>query len=154
MRQKSEVFSHFQNFKNEVEKATSWHVRCLRSDRGKDYLSDSFTTYLWQEGIWREFTCQHTPQQNRVTEWKNWHILEVTPAMMNEKNLLKSYWAEAVNTVVYLMNQCTTSGVHDIPRQDIQLDRICTYSRWKAAKAQSEIGEAYPCGVLTRTKGV
>ena len=26
----------------------------------------------------------------------------------------KSYWAEASNTVVYLMNRCTTSGVHEV----------------------------------------
>ena len=26
MRQKREVFRHFQKFKNEVEKATGWHV--------------------------------------------------------------------------------------------------------------------------------
>ena len=34
--------------------------------------------------------------------------------MMNEKNLPKWYWAEAANTTVYLMNRCTTSGVHDV----------------------------------------
>ena len=34
--------------------------------------------------------------------------------MMNEKNLPKSFWAEAANTAVYLMNRCVTSGVHDI----------------------------------------
>ena len=34
--------------------------------------------------------------------------------MMNEKNLSKSYWAKAANTTIYLMNKCTTSGVHDI----------------------------------------
>ena len=33
--------------------------------------------------------------------------------MMKEKNLPKSYWAKATNTVVYLMNWCT-SRVHDI----------------------------------------
>ena len=34
--------------------------------------------------------------------------------MMNEKHMPKSYWAEAVNTAIYLMNRCTTSGVHDV----------------------------------------
>ena len=33
---------------------------------------------------------------------------------LNEKNLPKSYWVEAANTTVYLMNICTTSGVHDV----------------------------------------
>ena len=34
--------------------------------------------------------------------------------MMNEKNMPKSCWVEAANTVVYVMNCWTTSGVHDI----------------------------------------
>ena len=34
--------------------------------------------------------------------------------MMNEKHMPKSYWAEAANTAVYLMNRCTTSGVHEV----------------------------------------
>ena len=46
--------------------------------------------------------------ENGVDKWKNWHTL------MNEKHLPKSYWAEAANTTVYLINRCTTSGVHNI----------------------------------------
>ena len=65
MRHKSEVFEHFQRFKKEVEKDTSRHVRCLRSDGDKEYFSDDFTACLRKEGIRREFTCRHTPCQ----EW-------------------------------------------------------------------------------------
>ena len=114
MRQKSEVFEHFQKFKSEVEKTTGRHVRCLRSDGGKEYFSDDFTVYLQKEGIRREFNCRHMPQQNGVAECKNRHILEVTQCMMNEKHMSKSYWAKPVNTAVYLMNRSTTSGVHEI----------------------------------------
>ena len=90
MKQKSEVFGHFQKFKAEVEKATGRHVHCLRSDGGKEYFSDEFSAYLRKEGIRREFSCRHTPQQNGVAEHKNCHV-EVARAMMNEKNLPKSY---------------------------------------------------------------
>ena len=34
--------------------------------------------------------------------------------MMNEKHLPKSYWAEAANTIAYLMNHFTSSGVHEV----------------------------------------
>ena len=34
--------------------------------------------------------------------------------MMNAKDIPKSYWAEAANTATYLMNRCTTSGVHEV----------------------------------------
>ena len=127
MRQKSEVFTHFQIIKNEVEKETGRHDRCLRSDRGKEYFSDKFSAYLCKEGIRREFTCWHTPQQNRVAESKNRHILEVARAMMNEKNLSKSYWYEAANTAIYLMNRCTTFGVLSFLRCLV----ILLFIQWK-----------------------
>ena len=83
MRQKSEVFRHFQRFKVEVEKTMGRHVHCLRSDGGKEYFSDEFMAYLRKDGIQREFSCRHTPQQNGVVERKNRHIVEVARAMMN-----------------------------------------------------------------------
>ena len=83
-------------------------------DVGKEYFSDAFMAYLRQEGILREFLCRHTPQQNGVAEHKNRHILEVAMAIMNKNNLPKSYWAKATNTTVYLMDRCTTSGVHEV----------------------------------------
>ena len=60
---KSEVLPHFQKLKGQVEKEIGWHIRCLRSNGGKEYFSDEFISYLQGKGIWREFSCQHTPQQ-------------------------------------------------------------------------------------------
>ena len=37
---------------------------------------------------------------------------------MNEKNVPKLYWAEVGSTTVYLMNTCTTSGVHDVTHHE------------------------------------
>ena len=109
------INTNLQKLKNNVEKATSRHVWCLRLDGDKEYFSDTFAAYLRQEGIQQEFTYRHTPQQNGLAEQKNWHILKVARAMMNvKKNLPKSYWAKAVNTTVYLMNQCTTFGLQDV----------------------------------------
>ena len=34
--------------------------------------------------------------------------------MMSEKHMPKSYWAEVANTAIYVMNWCTTSGVHEV----------------------------------------
>ena len=100
--------------RSRIQKTTGRHVHRLRSDGGKEYFSDEFTAYLQKEGIRREFSCRHTPQQNGVAERKNRHIVEVARAMMNEKNLPKWYWAKAANTAAYVMNKCTTSGVHDV----------------------------------------
>ena len=119
MKKKSEVLSHFQKLKSQVEKETDRHIQCLRSDGGKEYFADEFTSYLQGEGIQREFSCRHTPQQNGFTERKNRQILEVARTVMHEKHKLNFYWAEVVSTTVYLMNQWTTNGVHELTQYDI-----------------------------------
>ena len=51
MKEQSEVFTHFQNFKVMVEKQTGKHVKCLRSDGGGEYFSNEFFGYLQKNGI-------------------------------------------------------------------------------------------------------
>ena len=80
MKKKSEVLSHFQRLKGQVEKETCRHIRCLRSDGGKEDFSDEFNSYLQSKGIRREFSCR----QNGVAERKNRQIIEVARAMMRE----------------------------------------------------------------------
>ena len=51
---------------------------------------------MWQTSFAPKelISAHHPPQQKRVAEQKNQHIEEVARAMMNEKNLPKSYRAE------------------------------------------------------------
>ena len=123
MKKKSEVLSHFQKLKGQVEKETGRHIRCLRLDGRKEYFSNEFNSYLQGEGIWRDISCPHTTQQNGVTERKNRQIIEVTRAMMCEKHMSDLYWAEAASTTVYLMNRCTTNGVHEFTPYEIVAGR-------------------------------
>jgi len=112
MKEKSEVFTHFQNFRMLAEKQTRLQVKCLRLDGGGEYFSNEFTTYLKMHGIQRQFTCRYTPQQNGVAKRKNRHIAEVARALMADKNMPHHYWAEAVAIAVYIMNRTPTAAVH------------------------------------------
>ena len=49
--------------------------------------------------------------------------------MMNEKHMPNSYWAEAANTAVYLMNRYTTLGVHDVTLHEKYFGRKPDLSR-------------------------
>ena len=51
MKHKSESFEMFKRFHNEVEKQTENSIKMLRSDRGGEYLSGEFLTYLDKNGI-------------------------------------------------------------------------------------------------------
>ena len=139
MKKKSEVLSHFQKLKGQVEKETGRHIRCLRSDGGKEYFSDEFTSYLQSEGIQREFSCRHTPQQNGVTKRKNQQILEVACAMMHEKHMPNFYWAKAASTAVYLMNLCTTNGVHELTPYELLVGRKSILSHLKVFRSIANV---------------
>ena len=71
MKEKSEKFSKFQELKMIIEGEVGVKIRCLRSDNGREYMSDEFNQYLHECGIRRQFTCANAPQQNGVAEKNN-----------------------------------------------------------------------------------
>ena len=114
MKQKSELFGHFKHFRAIVEKETCEQVLTLRCDGGGEYFSKEYSNFLQKKRIRRQFSCRYTPQQNGVAERKNRYIAEVARALMAEKNMPHHFWAEAVNTGVYIMNRTPTDVVHDV----------------------------------------
>ncbi|KAE8701406.1 hypothetical protein F3Y22_tig00110548pilonHSYRG00924 [Hibiscus syriacus] len=64
-----------------------------------------------KEGIKRQFTVANTPQQNGVAKRMNRTLLERTRAMLRDAGLEKSFWAEAVNSVCYLVNRAPSTEI-------------------------------------------
>lgn len=60
-----------------------------------------------------QLTVGYAPEQNGVSERKNRTVMETARAMLMEKGLPNTFWAEAVSTAVYLLNRCPTKAVHD-----------------------------------------
>ena len=90
MKQKSDVFSTFKKFKNQVEKETGRSIKILRSDGGGEYFSNEFSDFLQENGIRRQFTCRYTPQQNGVAERKHRQIAKVARCMLNEMHNIRN----------------------------------------------------------------
>ena len=61
MRHKSESFEMFKRYRNEVEKQTGKDIKILRLDRGGEYLSSEFLTYLEENEILSQWTPPRTP---------------------------------------------------------------------------------------------
>ena len=104
MQKKSEVFNIFKKFKNLVENQSGKSIKILRSDRGKEYNNKEFDQFYEDEGIEHQTSVSYSPQQNGVSERKNKIVMEIARSMLKEKCLPKIFWAEAVYTVVYLLN--------------------------------------------------
>lgn len=110
LRQKSDAFERFIEFKAMVENQTGKRIKIIRSDKGTEYIPEKFNKYLAKEGIQHQLTCPYTAQQNGVTERYNRTIVERARCLLHDAGLPKIYWAEAMNMAVYLINRsvCAT----------------------------------------------
>ena len=111
MKNKSEVFERFCNFKALVENQSGLHIKVLRTDRGGEYISKYLLLFCRENGIHKQFTTIYTPQQNGVTKRKNRTIMDMVRSMSKEKHLPNDYWTEAVHRVAYILNRCPTKAV-------------------------------------------
>ncbi|GKV50056.1 hypothetical protein SLEP1_g56772 [Rubroshorea leprosula] len=99
-------------FKAVVENEIGKSVKVLRTDNGGEYTSPQFEHFLKSHGIKHQHTVPYNPQQNGVYESKNRSIMNMGRCIMFEKNLPRKFWAEAVNTSVYLLNRVQTKALN------------------------------------------
>jgi hypothetical protein len=82
-------------------------LRAFRLGRGDEFNSEEFTEHCvrWQ------LTVLYTRQQNDVVEQRNQSVVGMTRSMLKSKGLPSIFWAEAVATIVYVLNRSPTKGV-------------------------------------------
>ncbi|CAL2278968.1 unnamed protein product [Prunus armeniaca] len=111
---KTESLSGNRKFKAMTELQSGYKIKGLRSDRGGEFLSGEFNKFCEESGIQRQLTMTYSPQQNGVAERKNRTVVEMAKSMLHEKGVPYEFWAEAVNTAVYLLNRCPTKALNKI----------------------------------------
>ena len=111
LKQKSEVASVFWKFKTLIENQSGCKIKVIRSDNGTEYIADKFAKFYEAVGIKHQLTAIYTLQQNGVSERKNMKIMETTRCLLFEKEMPKAFWAEVVNTVVFLQNMLPTKSL-------------------------------------------
>ena len=111
LKNKSEAFSRFKEWKKLVETQTGKVVKKLRTDNGLEFCSGEFNQFCKSNGIVRHLTVPGTPQQNGLAERMNRTLLEKVRCMLTSSGLAKQFWAEAVTTAVYLVNRSPSSAI-------------------------------------------
>ena len=117
MRHKSEAFDKFREYKAEAEKQLGVHIKQLQSDRGGEYLSGEFKSYLAQEGIISQLSSPGTPQQNGVSKRRNRTLLDMVRSMLSYSSLPESFWGYALETVAYILNLVPSKSVSKTPTE-------------------------------------
>lgn len=113
LKEKSDAFEKFKEFKIYAEKQYGAWIKCLRIGGGGEYMLRAFNEFLHEHAIRRQVTCRYTPQQNGVAERKNRVIGEIARAMLNEKSMPNYFLVEAYATTIYLLNRTPTASIHE-----------------------------------------
>jgi transposase InsO family protein len=98
-----------------VENKLSTKIKALRTDRGREYLSEQFKNFYDEKGIARQLTIPYTPQQNGVAERRNRTLFDMVRSMMAQANLPISFWGDALLTAAYILNRVPSKSVSSTP---------------------------------------
>ncbi|PKU81159.1 Retrovirus-related Pol polyprotein from transposon TNT 1-94 [Dendrobium catenatum] len=131
LRYKSDVFSTFVNFKNQVENFTLQHIKTLRTDGGTEFVNLAFKNYLLTHGITHQLSCPYTPEQNGLSERKHRHIIETARTLLITASMPNVYWPEAVTTSVYLINRLPSSTIANSTPIELMYNRKPVYRELK-----------------------
>jgi Reverse transcriptase (RNA-dependent DNA polymerase)./Integrase core domain. len=94
-----------------VENQFGRKVKCLRSDNGTEVINNNVKELLEELGVFHSKSNPYTPQQNGRIEREMRTVVEAARSVIHAKDLNENLWAEAVNYVVFTINQTGTSSI-------------------------------------------
>ena len=101
LKEKSEVILTLKQFHQMIWTQFNAKLQVVRSDKGREYLNQTLGNYFLENGIIHQTSWVGIPQQNRVAERKNKHLLEVDRALMFATNVPKFSWGDVVLTTAH-----------------------------------------------------
>jgi transposase InsO family protein len=105
LQEKSQTQETLKGFLRRTQNEFDLKIKKITSDNGTEFKNSQIEGFLEDEGIKHEFSSPYTPQQNGVVERKNRTLLDMAMTMLDEYKTLDRFWAEAINTACYAINQ-------------------------------------------------
>ena len=85
LKQKLDAFQIFKLYLARVEKEIGKSLKCLRLDRGGEFISNEFEMFYNDREIKRQTSAPRTPPQNGIVERRNRSIMDYARTLMIEK---------------------------------------------------------------------
>jgi transposase InsO family protein len=123
LKAKGEVFDKFKAYKMLVENETNMKIKNLWSNNGGEFVSKEFDGFFGECGIQWQTSALYTPQQNGYAKHVNRTIMECVKNMILIQGLDLEFWVEAVNTTIYIKNQCPTKALDSKTWQEAWIGR-------------------------------
>lgn len=102
---KDETLSDFKQFARLSQNKMNLKTVAIRSDQEGEFENILFEKYCDKHGIKHNFSGPKTPKQNGVVEQKNRVLEELVRDILNEGNLPKYFWVDAISMVCYVLNR-------------------------------------------------
>jgi transposase InsO family protein len=104
LRNKSDAFERYKEFKAWAERSSGQRVRCLMSDRGGEFVSGAFECFLRDTGTVNQVSSPYTPEQNGAAERLNRDLLSIMRAALQDSGMAERFWGEAILYAGYTLN--------------------------------------------------
>jgi len=101
---KDEAISAFKKLAKIIQNEKNCTIAAIKIDHGREFQNENFEMFCEKFGNQHNFSAPRTPQQNRAVERKNRALEEIARTLLNETNLPKYFWIDAVNTACYVLN--------------------------------------------------
>nr|GFB51297.1 putative ribonuclease H-like domain-containing protein [Tanacetum cinerariifolium] len=108
---KDETTFILKTFINGLENQLSLNVKVIRN--GTEFKNSDLNQFCWLKEIKKEFSVPRTPQQNGITERKNWTLIEAARTILTDSLLPIPFGVEAVNTACYVQNRVLVPKPHN-----------------------------------------
>ena len=102
---KSNAFKAFQKLAKIIQNEKDLKIKALRSDHRAEFQNKDFETFCEEIGINNNFSASRTPQEKGIVERKTMPLEELVKTMLNENDLPKYFWTNAVDTTLYVLNR-------------------------------------------------
>ncbi|GJW96682.1 putative ribonuclease H-like domain-containing protein, partial [Tanacetum coccineum] len=110
---KDETSGILKTFITEIENQLDHKVKVIKCDNGNEFKNSAMNQFCEMKVIKREFSVARTPHQNGDAERRNRTLIESARTILVDSKLRPTFWAEAVNTVCYVLNMVLVIKPHN-----------------------------------------
>ncbi|GJP84611.1 hypothetical protein CLOP_g14666 [Closterium sp. NIES-67] len=119
-----------------VERQQDRLVKAIRTDRGGEFLSKDFSTWLKKQGIRHSLTMPYSPAMNGIAERANRTLTETARGLLIEAGLPNYFWPDAVRHACVAKNRALTH---------VGEDKWVPYVEWIGRKPKVDMLRVFGC---------
>ena len=109
------------------KKLNQTHPKAFQADGGDEYTNNAFQKFLANHGISFRSSCPNQPKQNGLAERKHRHIVKTGLTLLAHAHMPNTYWVDAFNTAVYLINRLPTRVLNYLSPYEKLFQKSPTY---------------------------